>query len=94
MKDLPKGVVQYKKTPIFTQDTIPAGLLKSHSTKAGTWGKICIIQGKLLYTIEDEQYETTQLSAERFGVVEPEVLHHVKPVGDVEFFVEFYKEEK
>ncbi|MFK8049225.1 MAG: DUF1971 domain-containing protein [Halioglobus sp.] len=38
MLELPKAVKPYKKTPAFTKDTIPRGLLAEHSTKAGTWG--------------------------------------------------------
>ena len=91
MKALPENVVSYKKTPKFNQKTVPAGLLKAHSTKAGTWGKINIISGKLLYVIETAPIESIELSPSKYGVVEPEIPHHVKPLGDVEFFVEFYK---
>ena len=91
MKDLPTNLVAYKKTPVFKADTIPAGLLKSHTTKNGTWGKICVLNGQLEYCIEIEPEETIVLDKEKSGVVEPEVPHHVKPLGDVEFFVEFYK---
>jgi tellurite resistance-related uncharacterized protein len=38
MKALPKTVVAYKKTPEFTELTLPAGLLKDHQTKEGVWG--------------------------------------------------------
>jgi tellurite resistance-related uncharacterized protein len=91
MKELPSDVNLYKKTPIFTEQTVPAGLLKAHTTKAGTWGKICITKGMLLYVIETEPKESIELSQENYGVVEPEIPHHVKPLGGVEFFVEFYK---
>lgn len=91
MKSLPKNVEFYKKTPIFNQETIPAGLLKAHTTKAGTWGKICITRGKLLYVIESDPQESIELSTYKYGVVEPEVPHHIEPLGEVEFFVEFYK---
>jgi len=91
MKELPKNLNSYKKTAIFNQETVPAGLLKAHTTKAGTWGKINIKSGKLLYVIETEPLESIELSPSRYGVVEPEVPHHVQPLGEVEFFVEFYK---
>lgn len=91
MKNLPENVNPYKKTATFTQETVPTGLLKAHTTKAGTWGKINIISGKLLYVIETEPQESTELSPSKYGVVEPEVPHHVQPLGEVEFFVEFYK---
>jgi tellurite resistance-related uncharacterized protein len=91
MKALPENVLNYKKTPRFNQETVPAGLLKAHTTKEGTWGIINIISGKLLYVIESEPLETIELSPSKYGVVEPEVPHHVKPIGEVEFYVEFYK---
>jgi tellurite resistance-related uncharacterized protein len=91
MKELPENVRVYKRTPDFNQETIPSGLLKAHTTKEGTWGKICVSKGKLLYTIEKEPTETIELTPEMFGVVEPRVPHHVEPLGEVEFFVEFLK---
>lgn len=91
MKELPNNVKAYKQTAIFNQDTVPAGLLKAHTIKAGTWGKICVSKGKLLYLIESELQESIELSPSIFGVVEPEIPHHIKPLGDVEFYVEFYK---
>jgi tellurite resistance-related uncharacterized protein len=33
---LPEGVTSYKRTPTFTEETIPAGLLNDHQTKEGT----------------------------------------------------------
>ena len=92
MKMLPKNVKSYKRTPTFTEDSIPTGLLKSHTTKAGTWGKICINKGKLLYTMEVEPFESIELSPTKYGVVEPEIPHHIESIGEVEFFVEFLKE--
>ncbi|MCF8058658.1 MAG: DUF1971 domain-containing protein [Bacteriovoracaceae bacterium] len=91
MKELPLNIASYKSTPVFDQDSIPKALLKDHSTKPGTWGKINVIKGKLLYTIQTEPPEELLLSEQRYGVVEPEVLHKVSPRGKVEFFVEFMK---
>lgn len=91
MKELPSNLTVYKKTSTFNEKTVPAGLLKSHTTKAGTWGKICVNKGKLLYIIEVEPQDSIELSTSVFGVVEPEVPHHIKLIGEVEFLVEFYK---
>ncbi|WP_292363133.1 DUF1971 domain-containing protein, partial [Methylophaga sp. UBA1464] len=62
----------------------------SHQTKEGVWGKIVVLSGKLLYTIQ-QPFEEIELDSNRVGVVEPTVLHHVKPMGQVSFFVEFYQ---
>lgn len=91
MKEIPLSTEPYKKTPTFNQKTVPPGLLKTHKTKEGVWGKICILNGKLLYTIEVEPQETIELSTNKHGVVEPEVPHHLEMIGEVEFFVEFYQ---
>lgn len=90
MKALPSNAVPYKKTPTFTEKSVPAGLLKDHQTKEGTWGKIVILKGEIVYTIQSEPQEVIRLTPENFGVVEPQVLHFIKPIGEVEFYVEFH----
>ena len=35
----------------FSTATIPAGLLKDHTLKAGTWAQIVVLSGQLRYTI-------------------------------------------
>lgn len=92
MKDIPASAKSYKKTPEFTEDTVPAGLLKAHQTKAGTWGKINVTEGKLHYRILEPEFEELLLSNEKFGVVEPTILHEVEPVGKVRFHVEFFRD--
>ena len=94
MKTLPDDVVNYSQVPAgnqtFTATSIPQGLRKNHSTKAGTWGVIRVLQGNLGYQIEDEPEIT--LDPMTPGVIEPQVLHHVAPRSDdVEFVVEFYR---
>jgi tellurite resistance-related uncharacterized protein len=90
MKTLPTTVTSYQRTKTFTQDTVPKGLLADHATKAGTWGVITVTEGRLEYVIPSED-ETVILDSETPGIVEPDVSHHVKPLGPVSFFVEFYR---
>jgi tellurite resistance-related uncharacterized protein len=90
MKQLPPLLSAYHKTHVFTQDSIPSGLLGEHRTKAGTWGKIVVTAGSLRYRILGPVPEEHLLTPESFGVVEPTVPHQVQAVGPVEFFVEFY----
>jgi tellurite resistance-related uncharacterized protein len=91
MKQLPAHVIPYKKTPEFTEDTVPKGLLHEHSTKESVWGKIVVLEGQLQYTINEPDKELIVLNIHRHGVVEPTVLHEVMPLGKVRFYVEFYK---
>jgi tellurite resistance-related uncharacterized protein len=91
MKTLPENVRPYQRTAVFTETTVPAGLLREHSTKAGTWGRIQVLEGRLWYRILAPEVEEVLLTPERHGVVEPQVPHEVRPEGQVKFFVEFHR---
>ena len=92
MKTLPADVSAYKRTPEFTQDTVPAGLLSAHQTKEGTWGLIVVLAGNLEYRILEPEPQTIHLTEKLPGVVEPTILHEVEPRGEVRFYVEFYRQ--
>ena len=91
MKVLPSSLSAYKRTPLFTAETIPKGLRRAHQTKAGTWGKIVIESGRLRYRILEPEVVEVILCPETIGVVEPQILHEVAPLGEVSFYVEFYR---
>lgn len=91
MKQLPSNVVAYKRTDVFTEISVPKGLLNNHRTMANVWAKIIVVEGTLLYQIMTNPVETIELSPECFGIVEPEQIHFVEPKGKVLFYVEFYK---
>jgi len=91
---LPDGLDAYRRTDRFTETSVPSGLLRDHSTKAGTWGLIRVAKGRLRYRITDPRRPAleTILSPETPpGIVEPTILHHVEPLGPVCFDVEFYR---
>lgn len=89
MDDLPAGLVAYRRSPEFNQDTLPAALQREHRTKAGAWAVIHVIEGQLLYRILEPFSETVRTS-EKPGVVRPEQPHEIHPVGRVRVYVEFY----
>ena len=91
MKTLPSAVNSYQKTPEFDETSIPKGLLKSHQTKEGVWGKIIVLEGQLKYTINASEEEIVILDEQVFGVIEPTIFHEVEPLGTVRFYVEFYR---
>lgn len=91
MRWLPSSVKAYRRTPVFTETSIPDGLLRDHSTKPGTWGLIHVISGELrLHFTETETPE--RLAPGRPGVLAPQVGHRVAADGPVRFFVEFFRE--
>jgi tellurite resistance-related uncharacterized protein len=96
MKELPKDVVKYSQVPAkggaFTANKIPKGLLREHTTKAGTWGVINVSQGQLRYKINEPAESVHILDVDTKGIIEPTVKHEVAALtDDVEFFVEFYR---
>ena len=86
------AVEPYRSTPVFDAATLPAALRRAHSTKAGTWGVIRVLEGRLRYTIE-ESGESTVLDPTRPGKVRPQELHHVEPLGMMRMRVDFYDRE-
>ncbi|HSV03238.1 MAG TPA: DUF1971 domain-containing protein [Phenylobacterium sp.] len=91
---LPADVRAYSRTAEFTETTVPAGLLRAHTTKAGAWALIHVIEGRLAYRITDPRRpasETVLTPQGEPGIVEPTILHEVEPLGPVRFFVEFHR---
>ena len=86
---LPPGLVAYRRTPVFTEETLPQALRHRHQTKAGVWALITIVEGRLRFRRLDPPSETV-LDPATPGVVAPEEPHEVEPLGAVRFFVEFY----
>jgi len=85
----PAGLTAYKQTPIFDQDSLPAGLRREHRTKTGVWALIHVVEGSLLYRILEPPSEQVLLVGVP-GIVSPEQPHEVSPLGPMRMFVEFY----
>jgi len=86
---IPEGYVAERRTPEFTQDTMPAALRQGHETMRGAWATINILEGRLRYLVEDPPSESI-LEPGQPGVVEPGVRHRVEPLGPVRFYLEFH----
>jgi tellurite resistance-related uncharacterized protein len=79
----------YRSTPVFDEKTLPAALLREHRTKAGVWGVIRVLKGRLKFSLADEGGETI-LTPDVPGLVLPEQTHRVEPLGEVRVRVDFY----
>jgi tellurite resistance-related uncharacterized protein len=82
-------VEPYRTTPVFDETSLPAGLRRDHCTKAGVWGLVRVLEGKLRLVFRDTG-EDRLLEPGRPGLLEPEHLHWVEPVGAMKMRVEFY----
>ena len=92
MTTWPPDLKPYRATDIFTETTVPKGLLKAHTTQEGAWARIHVLEGRLAYRIRDPrrpESETILTPNGEAGIVEPTILHEVEPLGPVRFYVEF-----
>ncbi|MFM9978573.1 MAG: DUF1971 domain-containing protein [Sphingomonadaceae bacterium] len=84
-------VEPYRSTPIFDENNLPAALRREHRTKAGVWGIVRVIEGQLKLSFVDPPSEHL-LSPDIPGLLLPDQLHFVEPVGAMRMQVDFYTE--
>ena len=89
--EIPDGYQARGRSAVFTEETVPDALLKTHATKRGVWGRIHVTRGELAYHVHPPFERHVVLTPSTPGVVVPEVEHHVECVAPVEFFVEFWR---
>lgn len=89
MPSLPEGAHVYKTSPTYTEVTVPDGLLTDHRLRAGTWARIVVEEGKLLYALSDDTHAGWMLRPGIDGIVAPTVSHFVLPSGKLRFHIEF-----
>lgn len=91
MKTLPTSVSHYKSTQEFDENTVPMGPQRDHTTAAGVWATINVIEGQLDYCITEPSAEKHNLTPSIRVVIEPQMKHFVKLSGPVKFRVDFYR---
>jgi tellurite resistance-related uncharacterized protein len=65
----------YRHSPIFDAANLPVALTRTHTTKAGVWAKIEIIEGRLRYCVDGGP--TQILTPEQPGLIKPGQPHSV-----------------
>lgn len=93
MSEIPPGYEATRRTPEFTEATVPDKLRAAHSTAEGVWALIHVTEGRLRYRVVDpaEPSEVVLEPDAPPGVIKPAQLHEVEPLGAVRFSVEFYR---
>ncbi|MGA2306423.1 MAG: DUF3565 domain-containing protein [Acidimicrobiales bacterium] len=87
--EMPDALRWVRTTPIWDQDTMPAGLRQAHRIAAGIWGRIVVHDGRLRFAAAALAIEI-ELGAGATHVIPPGVEHEVEPLGAVRFAVEFF----
>lgn len=81
----------YKTTPVFNEETLPAAIRNAHSTKAGVWGLLRVLEGEVRLVFHDPAREVC-VTPQEPGLITPEAVHHVELSGPMTMQVEFYRE--
>lgn len=79
----------YRSTPVFDQTSLPKALRSRHNTKAGVWGVIRVIEGRLKLRYLEPVSEVI-LDRDRPGLILPQQPHEVEPLGPMRMQVDFY----
>ncbi len=90
-RELPAGAEAYRQTSSFDETTIPAGLLRAHSTKAGAWGRVHAELGQLWLCFEPPLSLEVRVWPGSPAAIPPQLQHHVRLDGAVRFHVEFLR---
>ena len=88
-------LICYKKMPVWTKDSLPKMFQEKHNTKAGTWGKLTVLKGKLKFYVLTENGDIVSehifTPQDETPFVEPQLWHRVEALSDdLECFLEFY----
>jgi len=81
----------YRSTPVFDETSLPAALRARHNTKAGIWGMIRVLEGRVKLTYL-EPLSTMLLDPGTSAPLLPEQPHFVEPLGAMKMRVDFYNE--
>ena len=86
--EMPDSFIAYKRTPVFTEESVPDALRKDHQRKSVSGQK---------YRFRKENFDiayppfmrTWNCLQDKIGIVVPEVLHNVEPLGTTVFLSNF-----
>lgn len=89
MPEIPTTARVYKQSRTFDETSTPAALLESHRLRAGTWGRIVVLEGLLRYEVLEGKPGVWILRPGVAGPIAPALAHRVAPCGRVRFQIEF-----
>lgn len=88
--EMPDIVRYVRRTALWDQDSMPAGLRRAHRLGSGTWGRIVLHDGRLAFSAQTTSPIDVVLDTGTTQAIPPEVEHHVEPLGDVRFHLELF----
>jgi len=88
--ELPDRAASYRTTDAFDETTLPAGLRREHTTRAGVWGRAEVLAGSMRFVMPALAIDRV-IEAGDHAIIPPEVPHHVEPLGPMRMQVVFLR---
>lgn len=92
--EMPDCLRPTRSTPVWTEETLPAGLRRSHRLGPGTWARIRVRTGRLRFTMATDPPTELELVAGEEQAIPPELVHQVEPLGAVRLSLDFFAIER
>jgi cupin 2 domain-containing protein len=90
---LPADCVAYRSLGPFGAATLPAGLRRAHRLKAGCWGVLEVIAGRVRFIDEEDPARApVDLGAGDRIVIAPGDLHHIEPEGEFTLGIRLFQQ--
>jgi tellurite resistance-related uncharacterized protein len=80
-----------RTSAVWSESTVPAGLLSAHRIADDVWGRLVVSGGSLTLIFEDTPDGTHTLAKGESAIIPPGRPHHVVLDGSVEFCIEFHR---
>ncbi|MGB5484657.1 DUF1971 domain-containing protein [Parasphingorhabdus sp.] len=91
MTDAFTPVAPYGSSAVFDEHSLPDSLRNKHSTKAGTWGLLRVMEGEVGLVFLDPPSQRL-VTVDDPAPIPPQSKHFVKLVGPMKMQVEFYRQ--
>ncbi len=88
--EMPGGLVLIGAVGPFSEETLPAGLRRSHRTAAAVWGLLRVTSGAAGFRLEVRPPLEVLLTAGSSQPIPPEIRHDLTVTGPVQLIIEFW----
>lgn len=85
---LPSDAAVYRTIGPFGCDSLPKGLLREHRLKAGTWGRLRVLSGKVRFVWDDDGADHATVVIDKETVIIPPTIPHHLELLEGEFVLE------
>lgn len=91
---VPTTLKAYQEIGPFSAENLPKGLLKDHKLKAGSWGRLTMLEGAIRFVWSDGRTDnvTEELTAGDVLMIPPQALHNLEKTGDFLLKIAFMKQ--